>query len=111
MIDIVLIGVIILMINFGIGGFLYAYTGALLYSYLLKNHHKRWKSHRIIAGYPMAANPFKTFPYIFNSQDTFDKRVLFLKKRVKFWILYTLFSAIMIIVWTIIGPLIETLFK
>mgnify|MGYP001616562892 CR=1 FL=1 len=109
MIDLLLIGVILFLINFGIGGILYFYTNLSLFFYIKKTHYKRWESHRLVHGYPLTANPLKTISYIFNNQDVKDKRVLNLKKRVRFWIIYTVISALMIIIWTIIGPLIERL--
>ncbi|MEK6844052.1 MAG: hypothetical protein AABX83_01355 [Nanoarchaeota archaeon] len=107
MIDIILIIFIFLFINFGLGGATIFYYGILLNSYFKKYYYKRWKSYLKFreVGFGIG-DPFKQFSYIYNSKDTDDKKILYLKKMIRGWITYTLTSFLLIIIWMIITVII-----
>ena len=103
MIDFALIGFLVLGLNFGIGGVLNVYYNGKLFFYMKKNYYKIWKEQMLFpnAGIGMA-NPFKTLIYSFNNSNIKDKTIFKLKKRIKFWTIYTIISFILMLIWMIL---------
>ena len=108
MVDIILWGFMLIAFNFALGGVISIATGQHLSNYLKKHNYPRWKTHRIL-GVPLTNNPFKTFPYIYNNQDTQDKKILKLKIIIRYWMMHSLVSAMLMLVWVVVGPLLEKL--
>ena len=63
MIDWTFVSFLLLIANFGIGGFFAAIHSLRLFFYLKEHHYKTWRSQMIFhdIGFGVA-NPFKTFP-------------------------------------------------
>lgn len=96
--NLILSGFFFFILNFALGGIISAINGQKLSNYLRKHNYKKWKSQRIL-GISGTNNPFKTFPYIYNSQDTGDKEILKLKRSIRYWIFHSAASIVLAVAW------------